>query len=137
MWIEGRDFFLIRCARVLPPTPGGQFRAPQFIHYWDFATIVPCWACGGKLLHSHSASPRPESDHFAVCIGCGRYWFIQAGGNPETIVLKVSIPKPDTGLHWSWDWRRDTTEEAWERYAGVIGKLGEEPLPFEQWRDKP
>lgn len=128
---ERPDSFLIRCKRTLPMMEG-RFRAPAFIKTRDFASVVPCRACDGRLVRTPPSTPRPENDFFYVCVKCGRTWLIESGGNPDTIVLRVS---PAYELEWGWPGQRRTTDEAYQDHKIRILALGHQPADQKEWTE--
>ncbi|WP_397568572.1 hypothetical protein [Schlesneria sp. T3-172] len=128
--------FLFRCDRCIPWKPIGSLRACPLIDWLALAGLLPCWACSERIVLDAPALDDSHAGHFFICTGCGRHWLIERGGNPETLVLRISIPAPDSTRSWQWSRRREVSDEAWESYVGDMLKIGEEPCPREKWEKR-
>ena len=126
-------FFLFRCNRCIPSKPIGSFLSAPLIDWLALAGLLPCWACTGRIVLDTPAQDNEHAGHFFICVGCGRHWLIERGGNPETLVIRVSVPDRESGRSWTWTKRRERTSEAWDVYVDDMLRIGEEPAPREEW----
>ena len=126
-------WFLFRCDRCIPRKPMGSFLSAPLIDWLGSAALLPCWACASRIVLDVPLSENPHSGHFFICVGCGRHWLIERGGNPETLVIRVSVPGWESGRAWTWSRRRETSDEAWDRYVEDMLRIGEEPVLRLQW----
>jgi len=111
----------------------GSFLSAPLIDWLGIATLLPCWACASRIVLDVPLPENPHSGHFFICVGCGRHWLIERGGNPETLVIRVSVPEWESGRAWTWSRRRETSDEAWDHYVEDMLRIGEEPVPRPQW----
>src|SRR6185312_3338598 len=86
-WEENRDYFLIRIRRHLPDLRPAGNRPPIGISPHDVASITPCWVCGGKQQFERSIDIKQSVYR---CAGCSLRWLVESGGNPDTLVMRIS-----------------------------------------------
>lgn len=98
--------FLFRCDHCIPWKPIGSLRSVPLIDWLALAGLLPCWGCSERIVLDAPAADDSHAGHFFICIGCGRSWLVERGGNPETLVLRVSIPDYESGRSWKWSRHR-------------------------------
>lgn len=125
--------FLFRCDRCIPSKPIGSFLSAALIDWLGVAALLPCWSCSSRIVIDTAAPDNSHAGHFFICVGCGRHWLIERGGNPETLVIRVSLPDPPSGRSWTWSRRRETSDDAWDAYVEDMLRTGEEPVSREDW----
>lgn len=125
-----RTGYTVVCTWALPPRPG----RPGFfvIDPWTLVSIVPCRACGGRLLWAEAG----YVPGYRICEGCGRPWLVCPGKRGEDTLLTIRVPETPKGPEWTWKDERDTSEEAHREYAELVSRFGGKPADYRVWKSR-